>query len=551
MRGWRRLFGRRSAHYGAEPRMPHDRAYQETSELLTAILTGIPRLQRLDGRHHLLEEIGGRLGKDTPEHNVARDHLRAIVDTARRTSMLKSLRDGLLRIDEDDFDTAWFNLAVTVLTVPGSLRTEHMLSLIRELRSYQPEFGGRAVSVYASERRDSGRPLDTGPLPLVLLRLYDAQVDGADASGSRADLLRFLRLLSEEPVPDGQSDGLARLLAHILDGRGAMMRKRAQSEATPRSTDAERQVIVQIRVEEEDAPGDLPYTKRHYSLRGFYYERIGDARPAFRGARSLPGLFTGDELESRGRDFLAAWREQAEAGRGVNKRVEFLLPHSLLGYPAELWPGGSTGIPLSHSCQVVVRSLPRYQDSSIHGEWIRRWEALDRGFLPGDALERIGWMGPCATVEGADVDENSTAMRWKWPTGKYPPLRLTDPAEVEGWLRENAELACLGLGTPYDDHDPLIRESVCEALLEDGIPVMVWRRDRGDPGLLMDALRDNDPPALLADLPHSVLQARRVDRRDPLSLSNHITLLWDDPTSVHGDQDHQMSGTREAGEGAA
>jgi hypothetical protein len=391
-------------------------------------------------------------------------------------------------------------------------------------------------------RRAAGRPLDARTLPQVLFQLYDARVPSSDRDAPRRQLCDFLRLLTEEPEP---SSRLASLLASVLG-------REAAASPAPAPVAAERQVVIQIRVEEEDAPSDLPYTQRRYSMRGFHYEGSGGERPDFHCSCDWPDFFTGDELGDCGRDFLADWHAREAGDWGPGKRVEFLLPDSLLGYAAETWPGGSSGVPLSRSCQVVVRSLRRYKDSSLHREWAQRWQALDRDCPPGDALERIGWMSPGSGIRAdADEDVNSCSVTWSCPVSKYQPLLLTDAADVEHWLRINPDLACLGLGAPYDHQEPLMRDAVLDALLEDGIPVMVWRRDAGDPAHLLDALRDGEPPALLAELPHSVLALRKRERRNPESLGKHITLLWDDPTCVFSTQDSQMSGTRRAGGGAA
>ncbi|MDF3146824.1 MULTISPECIES: hypothetical protein [unclassified Streptomyces] len=526
---------------GPTPPRPERETERDTEQLLVGILAAIPRLRSVDGRKDLLQQADPRLGDAAPEHNVTRDHLHAIVATARRTGTLQSLRDALACVEPDDIATEWFDLAVVVLTgPPGPLPAPFMLEIIGELHRHKADFGRTAVHQYRTERRTAGRPLDADRLPQVLAKLYDARVTPAEPDAPRTQLLRFLALLAAEPAIGPQ---LARLVASV-QGRGA-------GAGTPPAS-GDRQIIIQIRVEEEDAPSDLPYTQRRYSLRGYHYERVGDGRPAFRGSQSLPGTFAGGELKDCGRGFLAAWQEPAEAGRGVNKRVEFLLPHSLLDHPAESWPGGSAGVPLSRSCQVVVRSLTRYKDSTIHDEWIRRWQALeaaDRDGTPGDALERIGWMGP-DTPERAD-GQNPTAKPWSCPGSSYSSLRLSDPADVADWLLEHADLSCLGLGIPYDHRDELIREAVRGALLEDGIPVMVWRRDDGDPGSLLDVLRHCRPLDRLADLPHSVHEARKRGRRDPESVHNRITLLWDDPTCVFSGQDQPMTGTRGAGEGAA
>lgn len=544
------MFGRRTPFGGRFARRTHSGrtwTWRENRELV-AILVSVPRLNQFAHRQELLLVMGEYLGLghafSVSEDSDARTHLRAIVRTARRAGRLEALREALLVVEPDDMSAEWFELASTVLTAPaGPLPPGFLLDLIGELRNHPPEFGRSAVTRYLSERRSAGRPLDCRSLPQVLCRLYDARVPAGDPDALRAQLLRFLRLLSSE---QGQSSRLATLLGSVL-GRD---RGDRAVPGVPFPATAERQIIIQIRVEEEGAPTDLPYTRRHYSLRGYYYERAGDARPVYLGSRSLPDLFTGEELEGRGRAFLADWQEPAQAARGVSKRVEFLLPHSLLGHPAESWPGGTADVPISRTCQVVVRSLTRYKDSSVHDEWLRRWKALDQDCSPGDALERIGWMSPDPQGEGAD-GVNLAAAPARCPSGKYPPLRLTGTADVEGWLRSHADLSCLGLGAPYDHDNDLIRDAVRDALLLDGIPLMVWRRDEADPGPLLEVLRDGQAPALLADLPHSVHQARRRGRNDPLSVHNQITLLWDDPTCVFSGQDQPMSGTRGAGEGAA
>ncbi|MET9759755.1 hypothetical protein ABZ016_11950 [Streptomyces sp. NPDC006372] len=531
----RSLFGRRAVE-PAGPRVA-GRAGDIDRELV-AILLRVYELHDRGTRQELVFEMGRRLGEEftVPQNDDARAHLRAIVRKAQNTGTLENLRDALKVVVPDDIMAAWFTLAVTVLTSPPSVTrvpADLMLDLVRELRAHQPEgFGRTAVYQYLAERSSGGRPLHARTLPQVLRKLYDARTPATDSGAPRADLLRFVHLLADEP---GGSRRLAALLARVLDGDGREGRPAAP--AVPPAS-AKRQVIIQIRVEEEDAP-DLPASRRRYSLRGYHYERVGDAKPVFLGSRDVPELFTGEELASSGCGFLAAWKEPADAARDASKRVEFLLPHSLLGSPLDSWQVDSAGVPVGHSCQVVVRSLTRYQNSWTHDEWFRRWKTLDRDCVPGDALERIGWMG-----------KDEPAAPWSSLSGTYPPLRLTRAADVAHWLSTHDDLCCLGLGASYDDQ--LIRKAVDYALLWDGIPVMVWRRDAGDdPGPLLDVLRGSGPPALLADLPASVYRARRRGRDDEDSVHNQITLLWDDPTLVFHGQDQQMSGTSGAGEGAA
>lgn len=545
------MFWRRSSSHGRGAGLRLRRRQARTDSQLLAILLGTDGLHELAVRQELLLLTGEQLGLGHALHVAespdAPTHLRAIVRAGREPEVLEALRDALLVVKGGDTGAEWFRLAATVLTSPVSpLPADFMLDLIGELRKEANGFGRAALARYLSERHAAGRPVDGRTLPQVLGRLHDARVPAADPDAPRADLLRFLRLLAAEP---GIGSRLASLLASVL-GKDGAHRPAATAAGSP--AHGRRRVIIQIRVEEENAPSDLPYTQRRYSLRGFHYESLGEAAPEFHCSWPSREVFTGDELERCGHEFLATWRAQEQADWGVHKRVEFLLPDSLLGHPVELWQNGLSDIPLSRSCQVVVRSLRRYKDSSLHLEWDRRWRALDLDCPPGDALKRIGWMSPVVTrgTEPGTVTCGSgdPAKDDRFcPESTYPPLRLTDAADVEDWLRDHADLACLGLGAPYDPHDPIIRDAVVDALLEDGVPVMIWRRDEGDPAHLLDALRACRPPALLAELPHSVLAARKRGRRDQLSVGKQITLLWDDPTCVFTRQDSQMSGTFGAG----
>ncbi|WP_405820814.1 hypothetical protein OG241_33970 [Streptomyces sp. NBC_01390] len=516
--------------------------YRQENQLLTKILLGVERLSTPEARVELLGDARDELIEETPYSTTARKHLRSIVVTARSMEgALESLRDTLKDIEPGDLGTVWFDLVVTVLTVDGPLSRRQMIDLISELRCCTPEFGGRVVAQYLSERRRQHRPLGDGAvtLPRVLHELFDAWRPAAAPGSPRADLLDFLQLMLAEAGGPAAKSSLVDVLVRILGPDRARLR--------PAGDESQLQTIIQIRVEEKDPP-DLPFRRRRYLLRGFHYVRTGDDPLVLQGTRAGPGLFTGDELDRRGHEFVAGWTEPWFAARGGSKRVEFLLPHSLLGYPADAW-STSPRAQVGFNAQVVVRSLLRYGEGAVHDDWILRWKALDRGCPPGDALERIGWMGVGAGT-GPSGGENSPDPQFSWPDGKYPPLQLSALADIEDWLLDNADMACVGLVAPYGDQDPLLQEAVREALVAYGIPAMVWRRDPGDPAQLLDALRQTAPPALLADLPHSVHQARRRNRYDETDVRRQVTLLWDDPNCVDSDQDHQMSGTHGAGEGA-
>ncbi|NEB03214.1 hypothetical protein [Streptomyces sp. SID13726] len=505
---------------------------------MAAILVDIPRLQALQNRLDLVYDVGPKM-RDVVQHSRPLEHLTEIVRTSRRVRVLPELRDVLLKAERYDIGAHWFALAVTVLTVPGPLPVGYMLSLIDELRQLPPEFGMHTVDRYVIEQRRADQPLDADGLPAALLALYDSQAAPAEPATRHARMVSFLDLLAQEAQAHEQGERLTGLLARVPGRRGEPAGLPAQ-ERLPEGQES--RAIIQIRVQEAGPPVEphLPFTRRTYFLRGFRYDDTGAGEPRFRRAMDPTEVFPGAELDRRGTEFLLAWQQHVEPGEGGVTRYEFLLPDELLGHPVELWPS-SSGVPLSYGCQVVVRSLTRYDDNLVHQQWARRWDALDRDCAPGDALKRIGWMSPEAT--------NSPDMNRSCPPGRYPPLLLADGADVEDWLRDHKDLACLGLVAPYEPHDPLIRDAVRDALMYDGIPVIVWRRDAGDPGLLLDALRDSCPPALLAQLPESVHGARQRRRRDPLNVGRHITLLWDDPTCVFVNQNSQLPGTRGAGTG--
>ena len=124
----------------------------------------------------------------------------------------------------------------------------------------------------------------------------------------------------------------------------------------------------------------------------------------------------------------------------------------------------------------------------------------------------------------------------------WPPLDPLDAAGFTEWLIGRPELACLGLSVPYDRLADQLRAAVLDALFVEGVPVMVWRGDPGDPGELVGALRRHAPERL-RDLPEAVHRCRRHGRTaGAADVSNSITLLWDDPDCVDADQDLPYAG---------
>jgi hypothetical protein len=110
------------------------------------------------------------------------------------------------------------------------------------------------------------------------------------------------------------------------------------------------------------------------------------------------------------------------------------------------------------------------------------------------------------------------------------------------WLTRRPELACLGLAVPYDRLTADLRDAVHDALRNEGVPVMLWRRDHGGRQELVTALRTH-APARLSDLPETVHRCRKHGRiAGADDVRNNITLLWDDPDCVDADQDMPYAG---------
>lgn len=426
------------------------------------------------------------------------------------------------------------------LTGSGPLPAAAALTLLRGLRACADPPAPAQLARHVPYDVP-GTALLTGreTLPEILLRLSDLRVadpgrshpgrsdpgggEGGDA-GDRAPLLRFLGSVAADGdlAAYVQQVGLRALLAPLAPLPGP--------PAGHPPAGAER-LIVQIRVE---AAGPEHVEDRTYELRGAYYRQPLDGGPMRRVAALPPSEpFRRSELTGAGSARMSAWTELAREVRGAGGgvRVEFLLPRDLLGHSAELWSAGPSRMPLGQHHPVVVRSLDRYIDFWLDLEpWRQRWRHLWQD-PPGG-----GWSG--GGSGGPRDGDGDVLERIEWP-----PLDAPVGAELVAWLALRPALACLGLTVPYDRLPAHLRKAVVdEALIAEGVPVLLWRRDPGDPDELVSALRTH-PPARLRDLPETVHRCRKHGRAaGAQDVRNNITLLWDDPDCVDADQDPPYAG---------
>ena len=416
----------------------------------------------------------------------------------------------------------WLELAVLGLTGAAPLSAAACLRLIGALRGLVPAPAPAQLARHIPYGVPGTALLGGGQtLPEIVLRLSDRR--GAPDPGP---LLRFLTALAA----DRELTAYARLapLRGLLADLGA---------AAPGSPGAGR-LIVQIRV---DAVDPEHVADRRYELRGAYYRQPLDGGPLrWLGALAPSEPFRRGELTGRGSARMTAWAEPArEIRSGGGVRIEFLLPQDLLGHRADLWSAGPSRTPLGRQHPVVVRSLERYTSPWLDPTpWRRRWSSLDEDVPPPDpepGQDRDPDDGRAPTAAPGTAGDPLERIAW-------PMLDPQDAAGFTEWLIGQPELACLGLCVPYDRLAAKLREAVLDALFVEGVPVMVWRGDPGDPGELVGALRRHAPERL-RDLPETVHHCRRHGRTAGEShVSNSITLLWDDPTCVDADQDLPYAG---------
>lgn len=119
-------------------------------------------------------------------------------------------------------------------------------------------------------------------------------------------------------------------------------------------------------------------------------------------------------------------------------------------------------------------------------------------------------------------------------------VRLLRLGDLTSWLaREaNRNVASLGLTFAYAPTDPVGLTSL-EAAVCEGIPVLVWRRDNGDPNELEDLLADvkiHD----LRDRVHSWRCSTAGSGASESDVRCHFVIMWDDPRDIGQSYDQRF-----------
>ncbi|MEU9994552.1 hypothetical protein [Streptomyces sp. NPDC050848] len=495
---------------------------------LAEALLGFPDAIDAEFRHTVLKEMGAQLHDDRRPLEIrhaatASEHLLELSRFCERhrdpEAALKALWTTLRFLRRDEAALVELRRCIDWLTRRGRL-PERQLARLEELsgriapsvpravmeQALQAACGagrraplrGRESLPEAVRRLDQARGNDHDDVPLVLLFLAELAARLPD------------RLRGELREEIGAASGL---LGLPDEDRLALSARTMQPAPGGR-------MILQVRVEEVSAPAG----GEQYVVEAHLYER-DDVGLRLLAKRERPDRLGGRELVASGADLLVTWNDLVAAGdQGDDFRIEFLLPWSLLGHPADLWGIDADGYRVGFRCPVVVRSLDRLREPSWRRPWQDRWKLLHDKPPEAQLSTRCGWL---AIDAAADAPERLEGLR-----DRGPVLRLRGKdGDVRRWLDTHADVACLGLAFAYEPTDAWVARGVKDAVRE-GIPAIIWRRDGGDPGPLISRLGDLAAEEL-PSLPELLRRWRRsAQEDDDADMHNHLTLLWDDPDCV-------------------
>ncbi|MFD8081924.1 hypothetical protein ACFV4F_09505 [Kitasatospora sp. NPDC059722] len=502
----------------------------KTDAVLHAFLCEVPDLDQPESRHLLLADLRDRLGPSAPfvvpDGPQARDHLLQLVRACRQWHepfhALSELGESLRTLRPGTAAVGWLDAAVDAVVKPGLLDPQAQLVLLWTLRSLNPQPRPARVLHLVESACEPGETHPVRPqdgLPEAVSRLNQARLDDRPPL-----LLRFLvRLAAACPGPEAVLlTDLVKRHAHELGLTERDLAAPARQTREAAGPAQHHPLVLQITLDDVSPVGSD--AEPVYEFEAALYST--DEQPW-----RLISKRAGDEplprsaLEQHGSRHLTTWGDLAAAAANADGlRVEFLLPWSLLGHPAELWPMDEDGYRVGMHFPVVVRSLDRIRSAFWHTAWKNKWRALEatvESSGPGTVADLPGWI----------VHPDGTAPIDAELTGRALHLGGTK-GDVRRWLDSRPQTAILALSFPYAYHPKrrgIGHQAVKDAVRE-GIPVMIWRRDdTGSPAeinVLLAELSATQLPALATHVQRRRRAAREDDGSD---LGHHLTLLWDEP----------------------
>lgn len=250
---------------------------------------------------------------------------------------------------------------------------------------------------------------------------------------------------------------------------------------------------------------------------------------------------TGDEppvtLEKVPEEIAKALRENINEWEETELTIEFLLPNELLLCDVDQWENKlkkTKGARLGMEYPIVVRSLQRIKMRESWRNWRQKWDAFNQHAHEQHLLHAF-WLCLCEETDWQMFQAHSQIHCIEYTYR----LRTT----IEKWslslqyrLIDSPTATCLGMAfsppeKPKEDDD------LFTALIESGIPTAFWLRPSSyssqPPTQIQIQLQHLFGDHSLKKLPQALQQARRRSvENNALDISNHLTLLWDDPERI-------------------
>ncbi|MGW7092317.1 VMAP-C domain-containing protein [Streptomyces sp. NPDC054874] len=472
--------------------------------------------------HLMSKRLDGGAAPFVVEHHAdVRSQLAALVSAMDRhrdpSAALRALADTLRLLRRDEAAVLRLDKVVDELAPAGRLPGSRLRAVVAQLDSMK-----NAVPLAAADEALRRALLPGEPSGLrgsesvseMVARLGDARdftAADTDPATHTPLVLRFLAELAGE-LPETEQALLRSHVSLAVDELGLPAEAKthlAGRGLRPAARGGHR--VLQIRLR-ETTPGKQRYT---VDAALFDWTKAGLSQPRKREAERPFGL---GELRQFGRTCLADWSDlTAHLDDADQVRVEFLLPWSLLGHPVERWLTDGHAYLLGHKYPVVIRSLDRMEKQSWHRDWSLRWRALHDPAITAQPCDRVAWLALDA-APARKLDGEVLRLRGR-------------EGEVRAWLDTHPEATSFGLAFAYDPQSPTGAHALQEAVCE-GIPLIVWRRDDGDPEELAGRLGEMTSSQFSVLPDHLRLWRRAAARDDSADMHNHLALLWDDPECV-------------------
>jgi hypothetical protein len=351
-----------------------------------------------------------------------------------------------------------------------------------------------------------------GPEPAGELLDWDDLIREVTDTMAGSDGLHPLLLLCEDPpeAADGPTRERLRQLGEQIAsrlGQSTALQARRSATADPPPRRRSSSIMIQL----------LPSgaNRRRYVVSVWIYHDIG-ALPVLSVCEDRPATL--NEIRRSAKNLIPEMLHEL-GGETDDLLVEFSLPRGLLSEAVDEWRLSESWLRLGVQYPVVVRAV----DRPVLGDslWRRRWKRLRDHEL--DPPTMVGWVD-CR-------DARSTA-------------------ELHAWFQGPETRAILALS--YQP-DAASARSALEAALYAGVPIAIWRRRpcahhaRGH-GPTADicqcdrfraSLNERLSTTRLDELPQLMQTLRAQAAEDPADQEHcgrDVTLLWDDPDRILGDE---------------